>query len=176
MKLVGQKVCLRPLVADDLTKMVTWNCDTELQSYVDCDLPGTFDELKRWFESNVPERRYQIFAIETINGGLIGDLELDHICWQKKEAELRIRIGEKDFWGQGFGSEALRLIVDYLLTEKKFDRIYLKVYQFNKRAIHCYLKVGFKQVGILRWNNRYSKEIILMEIARPKYRKALEAT
>jgi RimJ/RimL family protein N-acetyltransferase len=57
------------------------------------------------------------------------------------------------------------------LTQKRFERIYLKVYRFNRRAIRCYQKNGFKAVGILRRNQRDWKEIILMELTQSAYRK-----
>ncbi|MGE5583067.1 MAG: GNAT family N-acetyltransferase [Bacillota bacterium] len=174
MELRGKKVQLRPLEVKDLPKMVLWNLDDEIQSFVDCSLPNDLLSLERWYSENVPDRHYQIFAIETVDGELIGDLELDHICWSKREAELRIRIGEKDFWGKGFGSEALHLILDHFLVGKRFYRIYLRVYDFNHRAIGCYLKNGFKPIGILHRRVKDWKDIILMEVKRAKYVKFFE--
>ena len=114
MILDGKRIRLRPLTVNDLSIMIFWNRDFELQQYVDCNLPDEPQELERWFNENVPDRHYQIFAIETTAGKLIGDLELDHICWNKREAELRIRIGEKNYWDQGLGSEAIKLLFNYL--------------------------------------------------------------
>lgn len=163
MEISGKTVRLRPLAVTDLSKMIVWNSDDEVQTFVDCNLPSTLTELERWFYENVPNRYYQIYAIETIEGKVIGDLELDHINWAKQEAEVRIRIGDKESWGMGYGTEALRLMLSYWFTEKKFKRIYLRVYQFNRRAIRCYLKNGFKQVGILQRRQENWKDIILME-------------
>jgi RimJ/RimL family protein N-acetyltransferase len=164
MELSGKKVRLRPLLIKDLANLARWNQDAELQEYVDSNLPSAYHQLKRWYQDNVPDRHYQVFAIETIDGRMIGDLELDHICWSKREAELRIRIGEKDCWDQGLGTEAIQLMFKHLLTAKKFTRIYLRVYRFNERAIRCYLKNGFRRVGILRRHTEGWKDIILMEI------------
>lgn len=169
MELTGKRIKLRTLSISDLEVLARWNQDSELQEYVDSNLPLECHQLERWYHDNVPDRCYQVFAIETNSGRLIGDLELDHICWNRREAELRIRIGEKDYWNQGFGTEAIQLIFDYLLVKKKFSRIYLRVYRFNQRAISCYLKNGFKQVGILQRRAEGWKDIILMEISRIKY-------
>lgn len=170
MELVGRQLRLRSLGLADLNQMAAWNGDPELQSFVDCDLPVQLPDLETWYRTNVPDRHYQIFAIEK-DGSLIGDLELDHINWRKREAELRIRIGNKRFWGQGLGSEAICLILDHLFMERNFQRIYLRVYDFNKRAIRCYLKNGFKQTGLLHRYTRDWKDIILMEINYPIYRR-----
>lgn len=171
MELTGKKIRLRPLSVNDLDDLARWNQDAELQEFVDSNLPTAHHQLKRWFQNIVPDRHYQVFAIETVNGRLIGDLELDHICWSRREAELRIRIGEKDCWNQGLGTEAIQLVFNYILAGKKFNRIYLRVYKFNKRAISCYQKNGFKKVGILRRPTEGWKDIILMEIDRLRYQR-----
>ncbi|HEX3043773.1 MAG TPA: GNAT family protein [Bacillota bacterium] len=176
MELIGVRVRLRQFLIEDLNQMAYWNRDQEVQAYVDCDLPAQLDELKVWYRNSIFDQYYRIFAIETIEGDLIGDLELDHICWNKREAELRIRIGEKAFWGKGFGSEALKLILDYMLIGKEFQRIYLRVYHFNQRAICCYRKLGFKPTGILRRNSPGWKNIILMELTKANYEKKVLAS
>jgi RimJ/RimL family protein N-acetyltransferase len=170
MELAGARIRLRQLALEDLPEMMIWNCDDEVQFYVDCDLPGNLAELKLWYQTSVSDPNYRIFIIQTLTGQIIGDLELDHICWSKREAELRIRIGAKDFWGQGFGREAIALILENLFTQKNFTRIYLRVYHFNERAIRCYSKIGFRRIGILKRNCPQWKNIILMEISREQFR------
>lgn len=172
MELVGKNIRLRSLEKPDLSKMVNWNRDSEIQYYVDCDLPDNLVELERWFNENISDRYYRIFVLETFDNQVIGDLELDHICWSKFEAELRIRIGEKDYWGKGLGSESIQLILNYLFEEKSFKRIYLRVYHFNRRAIRCYMQNGFKQIGVLQRKTENWKDIILMEVTPVQFKKA----
>ena len=174
MELTGFNLRLRPLLIKDLPKLIIWNQDPEVQFYVDCDLPVDLDKFELWYHTNIPDRQYRIFAIETIEGNLIGDLELDHICWNKREAELRIRIGEKAFWGKGFGTEALELIVKHVMEEKNFNRVYLRVYTFNYRAIRCYLKLVLNKLEFYNEAMNKWKEIILMEITRARYHKYLK--
>ena len=171
MELIGKNIRLRPLQKSDLSKMVRWNIDEELQNFVDCTLPDNLFHLERWYLENVPDRHYQIFAIETLDGCLIGDMELDHICWSKRETELRIRIGEKEFWGRGLGSEAVSLVLNYIFQAKNFSRVYLRVYDFNQRAINCYLKNGFRPIGLLHRTEKDWKDIILMEVKGTRYQR-----
>ena len=146
--------------------MVRWNNDPEVEYYVDCDLPKSLPECADWFRANVPSRDYRLFAIE-YEGCLLGDLELDHISWRNGEAEFRIRIGEKDYWNRGFGTEAVRLLLELAFASMGLRRIHLKVYRFNRRAIRCYEKNGFRKEGFLHrragpgtgW-----KDILLMSI------------
>jgi|SRR5690554_1673482 len=160
-----RRVVIRPFTVEDLESMVQWNNDFEVEQYVDRCLPKTLGECQIWFEQNIPSRNYRLYAIEDESGKVIGDLELDHICWKKREAELRIRIGEKDYWDQGYGFSALRAILARAFTRLGLERIYLRVYAFNLRAIHCYKKVGFKKEGTLKRNTDLTwKEIHLMSL------------
>ncbi len=146
--------------------MVRWNNDPEVERYVDCDLPKSLPECEAWFSANVPSRDYRLFAI-ACGERLLGDLELDHISWRNGEAELRIRIGEKEYWNQGYGTEAVRLLLDLAFHSMGLRCIYLKVYRFNRRAIRCYEKNGFRKEGLLRrWAGAGAgwKDILLMSI------------
>lgn len=166
------KVVVRPFVFSDLEFMVRWNNDFEVEQYVDCCLPKTLSECQVWFRKHIPGRNYRLYAIENEEGRVIGDLVLDHICWRKKEAELRIRIGEKEYWDQGYGSAALREVLGEAFTQLGLDRVYLRVYAFNLRAIHCYKKVGFKKKAVLkRKRDQNWKEIYLMSINEQEFTK-----
>lgn len=165
---VGRKVRLRPFRRGDLPSMVRWNNDPDLQYYVDSDLPKTLPECEAWFARNFPRLSYRLFAIEDDQGRLIGDLELDHISWRRREAELRIRIGEKERWNEGYGTDAVKTLLSLAFGPMGLRRLYLKVYRFNHRAIRCYEKNGFRREGLLRRRDgRNWKDILLMSIEAP---------
>ncbi len=174
----GSMVKLRPFSKADLPKMVRWNNDPELEYFVDCDLPKTLPECLAWFERNIPSRDYRLYAIENEAGSTIGDLELDHISWRNGEAELRIRIGEKDYWNQGYGTAAVRDALIIAFHRLGLRRIYLRVYSFNQRAIRCYEKCGFRKRGLLSRKSGARtdwKDIILMTVSLDQYWSHAEA-
>ena len=134
-------------------------------------------ECAIWFTDNIPSRDYRLFALEDADGHLIGDLELDHICWRNGEAELRIRIGEKDYWNKGYGTDAVGALLELAFSTMGLRRIYLKVYRFNRRAIKCYEKCGLRKQGVLHRNGSQGcdwKDIVLMAIGRDYWRGLLE--
>ena len=158
-------VRIRPLQEKDLAKLVVWNTDPEVEHFVDLGLPGNLAACLAWWGEMRQSKTNLLFALEDEDGRLIGDLELAHICWRGREAELRIRIGEKHYWNKGYGTSALRQITRYAFTVLKLDRLYLRVYTFNLRAIKCYEKIGFKKVAVLkRDKDRDWKDIYLMTL------------
>lgn len=107
--------------------------------------------------------------IKTPYRELIGELKLMNINWFLKEGELYISIQKKQYRNKGYGFDAISVFLDYLFLEKKFKKVYLRVYSKNIRAIKCYIKCGFKKIGILKKTENRYKEIILMEINREDY-------
>ncbi len=60
---------------------------------------------------------------------------------------LGIVIGEKAHWGRGYGQEAIKLLLDYGFHLLNLNNIMVGVFAYNQRAINCYRKVGFREVG-----------------------------
>ena len=89
-----------------------------------------------------------IFTIRTrADDRPIGSVELSGISWQHGNAFLGIGIGERADWGQGYGTEAIRLILDYAFRELGLHRVTLEVFDYNPRAIHVYEHLGFRHEG-----------------------------
>lgn len=65
-------------------------------------------------------------------------------------APIGLKMRKLSLINKGYGTEAMRLAVDYGFTHLNLHRIGLDVLDFNPRAIHVYEKIGFKQEGVLR--------------------------
>lgn len=122
-----------------------------------------------WFASmNVrPE-----WAIVDEQQRFIGVIRLWRISERNRSAMLTIFIGERAYWGRGYGSDALRLALREAFGPMDLHRIELHVFDFNQRAIRSYEKVGFVHEGArrqaLRRGNGYS-DIIMMGITREEF-------
>jgi len=64
-----------------------------------------------------------------------------------RRAMLGIVIGEKACWNKGYGQDATKLLLDYGFNLLNLNNIMLGVFSFNERAVNCYRKVGFKEIG-----------------------------
>ena len=81
---------------------------------------------------------------------------------------------EKNYWGKGLGTEALKTILDYAFLELSLRRISLRVFSLNVKAIHIYTNLGFIQEGVSRqclYRNGEWHDIIYMGILKEEYLK-----
>jgi RimJ/RimL family protein N-acetyltransferase len=75
---------------------------------------------------------------------------LHNIDWVSAHAEVGIIIGDKRYWSRGYGSDAMDVILSYAFSKMNLHRVYLRVYDFNVRAIRSYEKCGFVREGVQR--------------------------
>ena len=105
--------------------------------------------VKTWiekdFEKDPPASMFLIRTLE--DDRLIGDVGLDPVRDGHGDTFLGIGIGEREYWGKGYGSDAMRVILRYAFTEQNLHRVSLNVFEYNPRAIRSYEKVGFKHEG-----------------------------
>ena len=99
----------------------------------------------------------------------VGEVVINEIDHDNHSGSIRISLFSEHDLNKGYGTEAMRLMVDYGFSELHLHRISLGVYAFNPRAIRVYEKIGFKQEGILRdtlyWDGEYIDEITMSILA-----------
>ncbi|MHA1647370.1 MAG: GNAT family N-acetyltransferase [Promethearchaeota archaeon] len=104
---------------------------------------------------------------------IIGNCSI-RLDWKNRVGSLGIMIGEKSAWNKGYGTEAMKLLVEYGFRELNMNRIELEVFASNPRAKRCYEKVGFKEEGCKRQaqfiNGKYIDEYF-MSIIRLEWQK-----
>ena len=151
-KLVGEKVILGPIMKQNLETYVKWINDIEVSKYLNIlHTVMTIEGEENWYEKKIVDDSSAIFSIyDKKTGKLIGNTSLENINKFDRTATFGIIIGEKDYWGKGYGTEATRLIIDFGFNVLNLNNIRLEVFSYNKRGIKAYEKVGFKQVGWLR--------------------------
>ena len=149
----GEKVRLRPIEREDLPRFVRWFGDPEVRRHLSFYLPPSLAQEERWFErlqERLARNEDLVLAIETLEGGHIGNIGLHRINWKDRNAELGIAIGEKEYWDQGYGTDAIRTLLRVAFEEMNLHRVQLRVDVDNLRGIRCYEKCGFRREGTLR--------------------------
>lgn len=175
-KLIGQKCFLSPIDINDAEKYTIWLNDQEVLNNLSLSSTViTVEEEKVLLSSLSKEHNYGI--IDSSTEQLIGNVGLMSINHIHQSAEIGIFIGNKDYWGKGFGTEALRLLIDFAYQTLNLHNIMLRVYSYNKRAISCYEKVGFKKIGLIRESitkNKKRHDTVLMDILPDYFYQTLE--
>lgn len=150
----GERLRLRALEKDDLPMFVAWLNDPEVRANLFVNHPLSMAEEEQWFEHVLKQPQYErplCIEVKTENSWhLIGNLALMDISNTHRKAELGIMIGDKAYWNQGYGTEAIKILVNHAFKELNLHRVFLRVYDTNPRGIRCYEKVGFRHEGTQR--------------------------
>jgi RimJ/RimL family protein N-acetyltransferase len=152
MLFTGDLVRLAEISRDNLPAYKRWMRDYEVQHLLArIPTPITDEAEEAWFGSVAKGTGDYIFAIHTLDSDtLIGNCGLHNVDKKSRFAEFGIVIGEKDYWGRGYGTDAARVILRFAFNELNLHRVELDVYDFNPRAIRSYEKVGFVHEAIRR--------------------------
>lgn len=149
----GEKVRLREYRREDLETKLRYINDPEVERLLVSEVPypETLAEEEKWFESISAYKDTYRFAIEALDGGkYIGECGVCGVDWKNSSAGISIFIGDRGYWGKGYGSDAVKILISFIFNEMNMNKIRLNVYSFNERAMRCYKKCGFKVEGVLR--------------------------
>jgi len=175
----GQKTRLRRVEREDIPTFVRWFNDPEVREFLVMNRPISMAEEEQWFDRQLQADATEIFCIEASDGAHIGNIGLHDIDLHHRHAEMGIVLGEKDYWSQGYGSDAIRTLLRFAFDEMNLHRVFLKVYEDNSRAIRAYEKCGFQHEGRLRQaiyrKGRYYDEL-LMSVLSHEFRNARPST
>ena len=173
---MGERVYLRPLDSGDLERCLRWINDPVLRVNLGRHRPMSRAMETEWLAGQYKGESELSFAVVLIDGDChIGNVGLHGIDSKNRLAEFGILIGESDAWGQGYGTEAGRLMLAHSFDELGLHRVMLRVFPFNERAIRVYEKLGFREEGCLRdslFQGGVFHDTILMSILEHEWRNA----
>lgn len=172
--LKGPRVELKAINREDLPRIYEFNNDleTELLGGGSPPLPMPLLYWENRFEQRAKERPENISFAIWADGKIIGDVGLKEFDRTGHKCELGISIGDKEYWGKGYGRETIGLVLDYAFRILNQQRVWLSTNGNNERAIRCYRACGFVEEGRLRrhvWNNGRYVDFICMGILREEW-------
>ena len=172
--LIGERLYLRPLEKEDLAHIRHWANDAEIRQLTGEVMPMSQASADEFLEKVRTDHERVWFVIVLKEGDrVIGETGLLRIFWPWRATDLSIIIGDKEAWGRGYGSEAIRLLLDYAFGYLNMHRVALGVVGFNQRALRFYEKVGFKQEGIQRdgyYHGHAYHDFVMMGILEDDFR------
>jgi RimJ/RimL family protein N-acetyltransferase len=132
-----------------------WERDTEFHRLADSDPARITSEkkIKEWIEKNIDggfKPEHYPFMIRALDDDkLIGFMGL-WLNLTHREVWVGIGIGERDYWGRGYGTDAMRLCLQFSFLELAAERVSLGLHEYNPRALKSYEKAGFRFEGRTR--------------------------
>ena len=172
----GKRIRLRAVEREDVAKFHEYVNDPEVTRGLALHLPMSLADEEHWFE-NLGKRdpNEKPLAIEIRKGKgwvLIGNCGLFAIDWTNRSSELGIMIGEKSEWNKGYGTEAMTLLLQHGFETLNLNRLFLRVYSENVRAVRSYEKAGFLLEGRLReavYKHGNYDDVLIMSVLRSEW-------
>ena len=166
-KVTGDKCYLSPIDTNDYEKYLEWLNDPEVATGLIIMAKILGVESEKEALEHLAKNTYSFAIVDLEKDELLGNCGFSSVDFRNRNAEVGIFIGNKSYWGKGYGVEALKLILDFGFNVLNLHNIHLTAYSFNKQAIKCYKKVGFKEAGRIReckliGGNKYDE--VLMDI------------
>lgn len=150
--LEGEKVKLVPL--DHEREKVFWELwDHQSNDYRQLDIipvPQPASPIQNENSENHPLHSALFMLHPTSDDKVIGFVALDGFDWAARSGWVGIGIGDEEYKGKGYGTEAMRLLLRYAFDGLNLNRLNLNVVSYNERAIRSYEQVGFRYEGTQR--------------------------
>lgn len=147
----GQRLRLWSIEKFDVAKNYHWGNDPELIFMTGMSpYPKSMADLERWYESVCVNQNLKMFAIKTLEGEYIGNIEISEIDWRAGHGEIGLMLGEAQYRGQGYGSEAILMTVEFAFNEMRLHRLEARVLSHNGRARRTFERCGFVREGVAR--------------------------
>jgi RimJ/RimL family protein N-acetyltransferase len=171
--LYDERVALSPIEDADVPAMQRWISDQAVIHFLGFNSGMSETQEQHWLENMRKSHTDVVFAIRLREDGrYIGNTGLHGISSRDRNAEFGISIGEKDCWGQGYGTDATRLILDHGFNRLNLHRIQLRHIDYNQRGRASYLKLGFIEEGRLRqdhWREDGWHDTLMMGLLRDEF-------
>ena len=171
----GVKINLRAIEDDDAELFHRWFNDEDVAYFSGGNrfpAPSLAQE-RAYVQSVQDDKNARHYTITLKDGTAIGNCALRSIDWIARSSELGITIGEKAYWGQGYGGEAIELLLRIAFDGLNLHKVWLGCFDFNERGLRAYRRMGFVQEGRLRdekyVDGRYH-DLILMAILEDDWR------
>ena len=164
----GEKVKLRAYKKEDIVLAQQYLNDAETKRLLSPGVPYPFtlEEETKWFEKISANNDNYSFAVETLEESkYIGGCGVNGLDWKNSIATVGIFIGDKNYWGKGYGTDAMKVLLKFIFEQMNINKVKLFVYSFNERAVKSYEKSGFKREGVLRQemfrDGKYNDEYVM---------------
>ena len=146
----GEQVYLRRLTEDDASEdYVRWMNDPDINQYLESRFyTHTIESTKSFILSVTNDDNYQFGIFDKKTDKHIGNIKIGGINHYHKYADIGFLIGEREYWGKGIASEAIKLATDFAFSLLKLHKLYGGAYSPNIGSKKAFLKNGYEEEGV----------------------------
>jgi RimJ/RimL family protein N-acetyltransferase len=174
MFLVGERLYLRPVERGDLAQIQAWSNDAELRALTGETEPMSEAGVEAYYQRMQTERdRLWLAVVLRGSDRLIGETGLLRMFHPWRTTDCSLVLGDRAAWGQGFGREALSLLLDHTFGNLNFHRVAVGVAAGNTRALRFWEKAGFRREGVQRdgyYLNHCYADFVMLSLLEDEYR------
>lgn len=153
LRLAGPRLILRPVTLEDANiKYCAWLNDPEVNRFLETRFCRQTVASVRSYVQEMQQSHQTVFlAIVLRDSSLhIGNIKLGPVLTPHRRAEISFFLGEKQFWGQGYATEAVGLLTDFALNELQLRKVTAGCYHTNKGSQRVFEKLGYVLEGVLK--------------------------
>ena len=150
--LEGERLFLRPFQEDDIDTWFRWFNDADVTRHMEQGrFPNTAHRQREYLQRlSASTGDIQLAIIANDECRLIGTVGLHTIDYINRNADLSIVIGEKAHWGNGLGTEAIRLMLSHAFGALNLHKITSGMVANNEASARAFLRLGFRREGLMR--------------------------
>lgn len=169
----GERIYLREVRLSDVNEnYYRWMNDPETTQYLESRFyPNSLESIRDFVESNSAGGGTALFAVVLKDGDRhIGNIKIGPVNWIHRLADVGLLIGEKDCWGKGYATEAIRLVTEYGFKTLNLHKITASCYGGNAGSAKAFVKVGYLEEGVRRshsFSGGKYEDVILLGIINP---------
>jgi RimJ/RimL family protein N-acetyltransferase len=169
MRIDGKKTYLREIQEEDLEVVRCWRNDPEINKFFFNRSYITQEKQREWFQELTQSDTKNFFIIcDKVDRRPLGTIQWEILGDGKRCAEIGIYIGEKDATGKGYGSDAMRAAIGYLLGDGEMETVRVTALESNQRALEFYKSLGFREISS---GEKHGERVRFMEIRRQNSRR-----
>ncbi|MER2128355.1 GNAT family protein [Solibacillus sp.] len=150
--LTGKRIVLRKITKDDYENFYAIEDVVESRLLMNDDIPfpPTISDHEKFLSEVNPEKDEYIFGIELKDKKIfIGTISIYSVNWKNSTCHVGVSIGT-EYQGKGFGTDSMKILIDFIFNYMNLNKVKLQVFSFNKRAVASYEKCGFSLEGTLK--------------------------